>query len=86
MNECSWRFAGRHVARILAVTIFSGRAGWLCFFFFVSFCYASALQMRYKFLDLHKKKIRKPFVYWGFRIFERGAWRTRTAVDGFADR
>ena len=43
-------------------------------------------QMCAKFWIWRKTKILKPFVYRGFRTLLWGAWRIRTAVDGFADR
>ena len=42
--------------------------------------------MRHKSFYPDKIKNRKPFIYRGFRTFLWGAWRIRTAVDGFADR
>ena len=49
-----------------------------CFFSLTRFWYVSFV--------LYKNKVRKPFIYRGFRTFLWGAWRIRTAVDGFADR
>jgi hypothetical protein len=54
-----------------AVLVSSYWAGLLALLFFVT-----ALQMRYKFFLLDKKKTAKPFIYRGSAVLLRGAWRT----------